>query len=387
LKILHTIAGVWSGTGGPVASVTSLCRELASRGHEVCLLTGEGPLHPAVEKLADHVRVRLARLGPYRLAHWSKEFRRACREEARWADIVHDHGVWLYTDWSSAGAAAEAARPLVRSPRGMLSPWALSRSKLRKRLLWALIERRLFAGAAVVHATSELEEREIKSLGLACRVAVVPNGIDTEVEYALERVLAARDAEAFGSGSRRRIVFLSRLHPKKGLDLLQEAWATFPGDLPAELLIAGAGDEDCVADLRSWIERQPGPPVRYLGPVHGDEKLRLLASAWAFVLPSRSENYGMAVAEALACGTPVLTTTETPWKELPARGCGWIVPPRAPELIVALREALAVGENAHTGMRERARLYIEAEHSLRATGARFEAIYSDLAGGRGAKPR
>lgn len=269
----------------------------------------------------------------------------------------------------------------MRSPRGMLSPWALSRSKLGKRLLWALIERRLFARAAVVHATSALEEGEIRALRVARRIAVVPNGIDTEVEYASERVRAARSAGTLGSGERRKILFLSRVHLKKGLDLLQQAWATFPRDMPAELLITGDGEEGAVADVRRWLDHQTGPPARYLGPVHGHEKLRLLASAWVLVLPSRSENYGMAVAEALACGTPALTTTETPWRELPARGCGWCVAPRAPELAIALRDAITMGENAHTGMRERARLYIEEEHSLRATAARFEEIYSDLASG------
>lgn len=378
VKILHTVAGLWVGSGGPVASVTSLCRETVRRGHEVCLLTGDGAMHPAVNELAGRVRVRLVPLGPYWRGHSSVPFRKACRDEAGRADVIHDHGVWLQTNWASAWAARDAAKPLVRSPRGMLSPWALSRSSLRKRILWRLVERRLFVTAAVVHATSRLEEEEVRSLGVARRLEVIANGIDTDGEYAAARVAAARASAAQGPGAHRRILFLSRVHPKKGLDLLCEAWVSLPSDSPAELLIAGDGAASAVADVEQWVAQQPGPPARYLGPVTGEEKLRLLASAWALALPSQSENYGMVVAEALACGTPVLTTTATPWADVVERECGWHIKPRGPDLSLALQEVLALSAGAHQAMRVRARRLIEEGHSLRVTGAKFEALYEQL---------
>lgn len=378
MRILHTVAGLWDGTGGPVSSVTSLCRELSRRGHTVCLLTGAGPVHPRVRALEGHVRVRIEDLGPYRLAHWSRSFLAACREEGRLADLIHDHGVWLYTNWSSSRAAKEAGKPLIRSPRGMLSPWSLRRHRRYKQLLWAVVERRLLATAAAVHVTGSQEAQEIRALGIGGRVEVIPNGIDTEDEYAAAHVERARGASGSATDARRRILFLSRIHPKKGLDLLREAWSTLPPSLNAVLEIAGAGDRAHVAEVERWVRQQPGPPARYLGSVDREEKLRLLATAWALALPSRSENYGMAIAEALACGTPVVASTQTPWQEIEREDCGRIVEPRIESVAEALRVLLALGETEHAGMRLRARRLIEDRHSLRATGARFEALYGEL---------
>jgi glycosyltransferase involved in cell wall biosynthesis len=356
-----------------VASVTSLCRSLATR-HEVCLLTGDGPLHPDVRRLDGLVRLRVEPLGPYWLANWSARFAAACGEEASRADVVHDHGVWLHSNWASGTAALAAVRPLVRSPRGMLSPWALSRSRIRKAILWKWRESHLFERSHV-HATSTLEASELLALGVRAPIAVIPNGVDTEGEFAALRVAKARATAAKG---RRRVVFLSRLHPKKGLDLLQQSWEGLPRDTAAELIVAGDGDASTTSALAAWTKTQTGPPARAVGLVHGEEKLRLLSAAFLLVLPSRSENYGMAVAEALASGTPVNTTTATPGPDLAARGCGWTVEPTLPALSAALRTALALDDNAHAEMRTKARRFIEDEHSLAATAARFDALYGSL---------
>jgi glycosyltransferase involved in cell wall biosynthesis len=374
VRILHTVAGLWEGTGGPVASVTGLCRALARR-HEVCLLTGEGSLHPDVRRLADVVRLRVEPLGPYSLAHWSRRFASACAEEAGRADLVHDHGVWLQTNWASAAAARRATRPLVRSPRGMLSPWALGRSRLRKAVLWRLRERSLFQRAAAVHATSALEAAELTALGIRTPIACIPNGVDTDGEYALASVERLREAEP---SAPRRVVFLSRLHPKKGLDLLQSAWEALPPEPSTELVIAGGGDAAAQAAVAQWTRRQRGPRARWIGAVGGDAKRRLLANAFVVVLPSRSENYGMVVAEALAAGTPVIASTATPWTSLSARGCGWTVASDVPSLAAALREALSIDDNARARMGRQAREFVEREHSLAAAAGRFEDLYASL---------
>ena len=378
MKILQTVAGLWEGTGGPVASVTSLCAGLAARGHELTLLTGAGPLHPAVRALSTVIRVRTERLGPYRIGNWSPAFRGACLEEAGRADIVHDHGVWLHTNQSSVRMATRAGRPVVRSPRGMLSPWALGRSRLAKRILWNLIERRLFDQAALVHVTSDLEEREVRQLGIATRTVVIPNGIDLDGEYAWPRLEDLRKAGLPEADGRRVVLFLSRIHPKKGLDLLCRVWAQLPAHTPAVLLVAGPGDEASLQELRRWLAVQPGPPARYVGAVSGERKLALLSSAWLMALPSYSENYGMVVAEALACGTPVLTTTAMPWEEVQRAGCGWMIPPDADALRAALSGALAITADEHEPMRSRARALVGRAHSLENAVARMEAAYEEV---------
>jgi len=295
-----------------------------------------------VLELRSRVRIRTEPLGPYRLGNWSPAFRAACLEEARRADLVHDHGVWLHTNWSSVRMAGRAGRPVVRSPLGMLSAWALRRSRLRKWLVWNLIERRLFDEAALVHVTSTMEERDVKQLGVATRTVVIPHGVDLEGEYAVSRVAGARQAGLPEADGRRVVLFLSRIHPVKGLDLLRRVWAELPAHLPALLLIAGPGDDASLRELRRWLAGQPGPPARYVGSVTGERKLALLSSAWLVALPSYSENYGMVVAEALACGTPVLTTTQMPWADVAAAGCGWVIEPRAESLAQALQGALGL---------------------------------------------
>jgi len=260
----------------------------------------------------------------------------------------------------------------------MLSPWALQRSRLAKRLLWSLIERPLFEQTALVHVTSELEEREIRQLGITTRTVVIPNGIDLEGEYAATRVASARRMGIPESDGRRVVLFLSRIHPKKGLDLLCRVWGTLPKNLPVILLVAGPGVDASLTDLRRWLAAQPGPPARYIGPVNGDRKLALLSSAWLMALPSHSENYGMVVAEALACGTPVLTTTKMPWAEVAATGCGWVVTPQADDLAHALHEALGLTSEEHEPMRARARAFVGRFHSLESAVSSMEKSYDEV---------
>lgn len=381
MKVLHTVAGLWEGTGGPVSSVTSLCAGLAARGHEVTLLTGQGLLHEAVLSLGDRVRVRTEPLGPYLAGHWSRAFRAACRDEASKADIVHDHGVWLHTNWSSVQMANRARRPIMRSPRGMLSPWALGRSRLTKRVLWTLIERQLFERTTLVHVTSELEQREIQYAGIATPSVVIPNGVDLDGEYGPPSVALERGQAPPQADGRRVVLFLSRIHPKKGLDLLCRVWGQLPKETPAALWIAGHGEASAVEKLKSWIDAQPGPPASYLGPADGVRKRALLSSAWLMALPSHSENYGMVVAEALACGTPVLTTTAMPWSTTIEAGCGWVVSPDGADLAMGLRRALDLTDAEHEAMRPRARALVMRSHSLQRTVDRMEASYEALLSG------
>jgi glycosyltransferase involved in cell wall biosynthesis len=274
--------------------------------------------------------------------------------------------------------AGRAGRPAVRSPRGTLSAWALRRSRIRKWVIWNLIERRLFDEASLIHVTSEMEERDVRQLGITARTVVIPNGIDLDGEYATSRIARARTMGIPEADGRRVVLFLSRIHPTKGLDLLYRVWAELPASLPALLLVAGPGDDASLTDLRRWLAEQPGPPAQYLGPVTGARKLALLSSAWLMALPSYSENYGMVVAEALACGTPVLTTTRMPWAEVAVTGCGWVIEPQADSLARALHAALGLRTDEHEPMRARARALVRRSHSLESTVTRIEESYQDV---------
>ncbi|MBZ5589446.1 MAG: glycosyltransferase [Acidobacteriia bacterium] len=380
MKVVHTVAGLWEHTGGPAESVPALCRGLAEAGHRVTLITGQGELVSAVHALEPAVTVRLVRLGPYRLANYSRESVGAVEQESRSAELIHTHGLWLHPNWVSARVARRRGLPLVVSPRGMLAEWALDRRRLFKRVLWHLVDGPACRGAAIVHCTSQGEATEVRRAGCRGPLAVIPNGVDTmSFSPAVKATGSPREVG-------HEVLFMSRIHPKKALDLLLEAWAGVRASQPAaRLALAGPGEPHNVAWLREMLDGSLGRGVRYLGVVAGEERLRLLRSAAVVVLPSRSENYGMVVAEALACGTPVITTTGTPWHALPAERCGWVVEPEVAALAGALDAALRCSGDELAAMGARGRAFVVREHSLGAAVGRMVAAYEWVLG-RGPKP-
>jgi len=347
----------------------------------VTLLTGDGELAPEVEALSQSVSVATAPLGPYALANFSRRFAHECLSGADANDVIHTHGVWLHPNWTSAAAARRLGKPLVVSPRGMLEPWSLAQSRRRKRLLWRLVERRSLAEAAFVHATSRAEAENLRQIGVAAPIAVIPNGIDLVEEYQTSRIEDLKRPLPGAGNESAEVLFLGRVHPKKGLALLLEAWQqTGPRFPAARLMICGPGDSASIAHLERQITDLGMPSVQYRGAVSGVEKIGLLARASVLVLPSLSENYGIVVAEALAAETPVITTTETPWSALGQNDCGWSIRPEVPALIAALEEALSTRSAERRAMGRRGRALIEREHSLERVGRMMARTYAWVLG-------
>jgi glycosyltransferase involved in cell wall biosynthesis len=374
MRILHTAAGLWTSTGGPASSVPGLCAELANLGHEVTLLTGEGELSDEVKQLRS-VRVVTAKLGPYGLANYSAQFAKKCRDLAQEADVLHTHGLWLHPNFVSSRIARKTSRPIVISPRGMLAPWALNQSKVVKRFMWTLGQRRALSEATLVHVTSAEEAEDVRRTGIAAPIVVIANGVDLSA-FPLSEIEALRR-----TGRDRVIAFVSRIHPKKGLDILLDAWRDVAERrVDAKLIIAGPGEARHIRDLRNRLESGSLTRAYYVGTVAGREKLRLLATSAAVVLPSRSENYGMIVAEALACGTPVITTTNVPWPDITAERCGWRVDGNVDEIRAALDDALACPAEQLEEMGSRGRRLIQLQHSTVASARQMEKAYAAATG-------
>ncbi|HEX4961540.1 MAG TPA: glycosyltransferase [Thermoanaerobaculia bacterium] len=334
LHVVPTYAPAWRH-GGPILAVHGLCRALAARGHEVTVFTtdvhGAGRLEvPLAEPVAlDGVTVWYFPVRWLRRLYFSPVLGRAVRKAVHGFDLLHLHSVFLWPTSAAARAAEKAGVPYLVSPRGMLVPDLIARrGRLRKRAWMLLAERRTLERAAALHATSELEAAEMARLGLDLPpVFVAPNGVD----------LPARDdrepREPF-------LLFLGRVSWKKGLDRLIPALAKCPGTI---LKIAGNDEESLRPELER-LAREAGVAgrVAFLGAVAGEEKAALLRRAAVLVLPSRSENFGNAVLEAMAAGCPVAVTPEVGLAEtVRETGAGIVVAEDPDPLGEALRKLLA----------------------------------------------
>ena len=296
----------------------------------------------------------------------SRDMDAALRQEVVCTDIIHSHGLWIAPNIYAGKAAASAGRPLIVSPRGMLSPEALQFSALKKRVIWKAWQEPAYRHAAAWHATSLQECDDIRTFGIEAPVAVIPNGID----------LPGKVASHCPARQQRTILFLSRIHPKKGLPALLEAWRQLAADRPDwHIVIAGPDEGGHRAVLEAIVKDMEIPRLAFAGPVYGEAKANLLAGADLFVLPTLSENFGIAVAEALAAGLPAIVTTGAPWQGLDSNRCGWWIEQGIDRLFAALSEATALPASERKAMGLRGRDWMQRDFGWDAIGREMKDVY------------
>ncbi len=271
----------------------------------------------------------------------------------RLVTVVHDHAVWLPSNHTVAQFCKKNQIARVVSPRGMLGSWAMAHGGWKKRLAWALYQRADLMLASGFHATSDQEAEEIRKLGFTRPIVVVPNGIDVP-ETLPKRCCAAK-----------QFLFMSRIHPKKGLMELLAAWKeSDAGSMNWRLVIAGPDDGGYRAKIESEIDRlKLRSSVDLVGEIRGEAKWQLLANSDYFILPSHNENFGIAIAEALACGVPVITTTETPWSIIMEKKLGWWIPIDHAALVNSIKAAMLQSEPDFVTMKLRAKLAMQEQFS------------------------
>ncbi len=355
LHILHVIAGLHPRAGGPSRVVVDLADALGDlRGLKVTLLTQARPGEEVVAPRSTGVdlrvresrsRVALALGLPIRKALTSSEVMGA-------PDVVQSHGLWLPVNHWATAAAVRRRLPLVIQTHGMLHPWALRNKAAKKRLALAVFQGRDLATARLFIATSAAEHECLRRFGLRQPIAVVPNGVELHAGSPPAAPPPAGD-------SRRTALFLSRVHPVKGLITLIKAWANLrPSGW--RLRIAGPDEGGHLAEILAEVRRTGlGDTVEYVGELSGDAKTSAFRGADLFVLPSLSENFGVVVAEALAHGLPVITTRGAPWADLETHRCGWWIDIGVEPLVEALREATALDDAALGAMGARGQAYVQ----------------------------
>ncbi|MEO6786517.1 MAG: glycosyltransferase [Chthoniobacteraceae bacterium] len=247
--------------------------------------------------------------------------------------VAHFHGLWQHGFPSLARACRHRGIPYVVSPHGMLEPWARRKKWWKKWPYFHLVEKRWIAGAACVLATAEPEAARLRGIFPRSRIESLPLGLtaDKRPDYAAARARLGWGAEETV------LLFLSRIHEKKGLDLLLLALAELHGTLPSatRLVIVGPEEQpDYAARCREFIAQnaQRLPRTDWIGAVWGEDRWSYFQGADLFCLPTHSENFGLAVLEACQVGTPALTTTETPWAGPLGSGRGFIARPEIADI-------------------------------------------------------
>jgi glycosyltransferase involved in cell wall biosynthesis len=327
MKILHVVSNLDPESGGPAEALRGLATAQAKAGLGTAVLATwkRGADLRFVEELkASGVAVHL--IGPcYGPFCWRQGLARTTRELVQDVDVVHIHALWEDIQHQSARAAQKFGKPYIIRACGMLDPWSLSQGRWKKAIYMRLRLRGDLQGAAALHFTTAIERDLTQSLGLATRAIVEPNGIRIgEFESLPER---GKFRSRFGIPDTLPVcLFLSRVHPKKGLDFLLPAFAALK--IPAHLVIAGPVEAGYRTTLESEISRlQLEKHVQFVGMLRGQEKLSAFVDADLFVLPSRQENFGNAVVEALAAGLPVVISDQVNlWPEIRGTEFGSVVP-------------------------------------------------------------
>jgi len=355
LRILHVVRGL-RNSSGTTHIVGPLAEEQAKLGADVSLYFveqgGDAPVTPDATLVRSSSFPVSIPLPTPNHAGISFPFASALRQDIETFDFVHIHAIWNFPTWSTM-RAARARVPFMVAPQGSLEPWALKQSAWAKSVYGSLLEKPLLKRAAGMQAVSSAEAKQIRDFGLEVPTFVVPNGVDARL---LKRE-AQPLAEKLGLKEQKTLLYLSRLHPKKGADILLKAFAQIPETEPITLVIAGGDAGSGFADTLKRLAADLGIGSRciFLGEVRGEEKCETLLGADIFALPSHSEGLPVAAIEAMAAGLPVLVTPGCNMPELEDWKAGRILPPEvhpfAQGILETVRDAGRAREMGLNGRR------------------------------------
>lgn len=285
-------------------------------------------------------------------------------------DIVHVNCCWmpqcaLVQRWSQ-----NAGYKVILTPHGMLEPWIMRRHYwTKKKPALLLYQKQAIIKADYLHATAESEKKNLLKLGYNTKVEVIANGVDLDL---------IKQKQSWKKS--KQILFLSRIHVKKGIEFLLEAVAFLKQELrDYTIIIAGEGDPGYINQLKNKAQTlEIEQLIHFCGGVYEDEKWKLFQQVDLFILPTYSENFGMVVAESLASGTPVITTQGTPWKELNTKHCGWWIETNRNAIITTLKEFLSIGETELEIMGKNGRRLIEEKYTARKMAIDMIKLYQKI---------
>lgn len=371
MKICILIHSIDKKDGGPSRSVPILARGLSKVGVDVTLMAVKSEdmnLH-AVENIGIKVVVLPKKVSKSELekAFLDGQF-----------DLIHFQMIWVPLYIKAAQICRKHHIPYMTTPRGTLQPWCYNDKnvikRMKKRIAMMAYQYRDIQNASAILATAKMEADNLRKFGFSNPIAVVANGIDVS-EYQCRTV-------ADKASVKKQILFLSRVHPKKGIEYLIDAWNTLHTKYPDwNVVIAGNGEDSYIQHLNELIEQKGLQNcIEVVPPVFGVEKHKLYCESSLFVLPTHSENFGMVIAEAMSCGVPVITTNGTPWQELNDLNLGWCIDLSVENLVNALQEAIDSGADALFDKGQLCSKHVYNTYQYTEVAAKNKAVYEWILG-------
>lgn len=357
MKVIHYIAGIDKTSGGTTEYMRLLSAAL-KKDVELIIATGISANPIEIEG----VKINFFNTSLLNWIQMEKEFAVFLKVEK--PNLVHINGIWSPQNWSFQKKAQMLGIKIIISPHGMLEPWILANNPWKKQLALFLYQKKAIERADYLHATALMEAKNIRALGFTNPVRVIPNGIDLSEVREIKTHYGTR-----------KMVFLSRIHPKKGIELLLEAWRNSDTN-SWSLEIAGNGDEKYIENLSESAKDLKN--VQFVRAIFGEDKWHFLRSADVLILPTYSENFGIVVAEALAVGTPVITTKGTPWQDLETYNCGWWIDLSVLNLKLTLSTVFNTPRTILEKMGKNGENLVREKYDIKTIGKNMVQLYNNI---------
>jgi len=365
MKILHITSGFAGIYGGIAHALNGLSMAQARQGHEVTVIAATKAGEEGITFKPQDVELVIIKQDIFNKV-WNSHaasLRNVIRKRISEFDIIHIHGIWHHPSYVAANVARKMQKPFILSPHGSLAPWCLQYKRVKKKAYFELVQKRQLQHATLVHALTEAERGYIKKLVPDTIVKIVPNGIDIQPDLNENEIIEFRRKYPWIKVGR-FILFLGRIHPKKGLDVLVKAFAGAKRRGIEHLLVIAGNDE---IGWRSELEKLAwkcgvGKEIYFVGQIEGSEKRCMLETCDFLILPSYSEGFSMAILEAMAHAKPVIFSSGCDMSELINEGIGITANPNETEMEKAILE-LALNKELSKRMGRKARELVLRKYS------------------------
>ncbi len=347
------------------------CEILTTRGHRV----GTNPICPP--DIPTHVFDTGL---PARIwTAYSRDLARFLDENIARFDLIHIHEIWHYGGFAASRAARKRGVPYIVTIHGELSEWSLQHKGWKKSLYRKAVLDNILKDASTLHAITKAEESRISELGYATPVMVAPNGIDPTPFQELPDPSSLLDRFPLLKG-KRVILFMGRLNPKKGLDILAHSFSTLKSQFPdTVLLIVGPDEEGTQQKMESILRSQDAlDSAIFTGMLTGEDKLATMSCAELFALPSYSEGFSIAILEAMAARLPVVITEQCNFPEVEEYGAGIVVEASKVAVTEAISKLLS-DDNLCARMSDKGRTLVAERYTWQSAASKIADLYGSLA--------